>query len=64
MLNNTNKREPNKLQRDEIILPTYKDLFKKFFSYINEIDCLPQYIVYMLRDLAYAIMTSYPSVQE
>ena len=64
MINNTNKWEPTKLQIDEIILPAYTSLSKKCVSYINQLDCPPQYIADMLRDLADAIMTSYPAVQE
>ena len=61
---NTQRWEPTKLQIDEIILPTYKDLSKNCVSYIKQPDCPPKYIADMLRDSAVAIMTSYPEVKE
>ena len=60
---NTNRWEPTKLQIDEIILPAYTYLSKRCVSYIKQLDCPPQYIADMLRDLADAIMTSYPEVK-
>ena len=60
MDNNIRRWEPTKLQIDNIILPAYTDLSKRSVSYINELECPPQYIADMLRDLADAIMTSYP----
>ena len=62
--NNANKWEPTKLQIDKIILPAYTDLSKRCVSYIKQLECPPQYIAEMLRDLADAIMTSYPEVKE
>ena len=62
--NNFNRWEPTKPQIDNIILPAYTDLSKKCVSYIKELDCPPQYVADMLRDLADAIMTSYPSLKE
>ena len=58
--NNFNRWEPTKLQIDEIILPAYNDLSMKCVAYIKELDCTPQYIADMLRNLAKAIMTSCP----
>ncbi len=60
---NINRWEPTKLQIDNIILPAYTDLSKRCVSYINELECPPQYIADMLRDLADAIMTSYHEVK-
>ena len=57
---NLNRWEPTKKQIDEIILPAYSDLSKRCVSFIKELDCPPQYISDMLKDLAEAIMTSYP----
>ena len=57
---NLNRWEPTKKQIDEIILPAYYDLSKRCISFINELDCPPQYISDMLKDLDEAIMTSYP----
>tara|TARA_Y100000991_G_C21743492_1_gene251556 strand:+ start:343 stop:555 length:213 start_codon:yes stop_codon:yes gene_type:complete len=61
---NLNRWEPTKFQLDEIILPAYTDLSKKCVSYIKELECPPQYIADMLKDLAYAITSSYPQVNE
>ena len=61
---NTIKWEPTKLQIDEIILPAYTDLSKSCVSYIKQLQCPPQYMADMLIDLAEAIITSYPSVQD
>ena len=61
---NINRWEPSKLQIDNIILTAYTDLSKRCASYINELECPPQYIADMLRDLADAIMTSYPEVKD
>ena len=60
--NNPNKLEPTKLQINDIILPTYNDFSKKYISYIKQLECPPRYIADMLRDLANAIMISYPEV--
>ena len=57
--NNINRWEPTKLQIDKIILPAYVDLSKICFCYIKELKCKPKYISDMLRDIAYAIMSSY-----
>ena len=60
---NTNRWEPTKLQIDEIILPAYTFLSRRCVSYIKQLECHPQYIADMLRDLADAIITSYPEVK-
>ena len=57
---NTNRWEPTKLQIDEIILPAYTDLSKRCVTYIKQLECPPQYIADMLRDLDEVIMNSYP----
>jgi len=57
---NTNIWKPTKLPIDEIILPAYTDLSKRCVSHIKQLECPPQYILDMLKDLADAIMTSYP----
>ena len=61
---NTHKWELSKLQLDEIILSKYTDLSKNCVSYTYEINSPQQYIADMLRNVADAIMTSYPSIQE
>ena len=60
---NTNRWEPTSLQIDEIILPAYTDLSKICVSYIKQLECPPQHIDDMLRDLANTIMTSHPEVK-
>ncbi len=62
--NNIKKWEPTKLQIDNIILPAYNDISKNCVAYINMLECSPQYIADMLRDIADAIMTSYPEVKD
>ena len=58
--NNLNRWVSTNLQIDEITIPAYNDLSKKCFGYIRELDCPPQYIADMLRDLDEVIMNSYP----
>ena len=58
-----NRWEPIKLQIDNNSLTAYTHLSKRCVAYINELECPPQYIADMLRDLADAIMTSYPEVK-
>ena len=60
----TNRCELTKLQIDEVILPAYTDLLKRYVSYIKQLECSPKYITYMLSDLAETIMTSYPEVKD
>ena len=62
--NNIQRWEPTKLQIDDIILPAYTDLSQRCVAYIKELECPPQYIADMLRDLADAIMNSYPVVRD
>ena len=61
---NINRWDPTKSQIDEIILLAYTNLPKISVSYIKQLNFLPQYIVDILRDLADAMMTSYPEVKE
>ena len=60
---NNNRWEPTKVQIDEIILPAYNDFAKRCNSCIKQLECPSQNIADMLRDLADAIMTSYPEVK-
>ena len=62
--NNINEWEPTKLQIHNIILPAYTDTSKRCVAYINKLGCPPKYIADMLRDIADAIMTSYPEVKD
>ena len=55
--------EPTKKQVDDIILPAYTFISQKCVAYIKELKCPPEYIADMLRDVADAIMTSYPEVK-
>ena len=61
---NLNGGQYSKIQFDEIIFSDYKDLSKKYISYIKELWCPPKYIADMLRDLADSIKTSYPGVKK
>ena len=62
--NNLSRWEPTKLEMDEIVLPANTDISKTCITHINELECPAQYISEMLRDLADAIMTSYPEVKD
>ena len=62
--NNLYRWEPTNLQIDEIILPTYTYHSKRCVGYIKDLDCPPQYIADMLRNLAEAIMNLYPEFKE
>ena len=62
--NNTNRWESTKLQIDDIILHAYTDLSKRCVAFIKKLECSLQYIAVMLRDLANAIMISYPAVKD
>ena len=55
--------EVNKTKMDEIILTVCSDLSKRCVAYIKKLDCPPQYIADMLRDLSEAIMTPYPVIK-
>ena len=61
---NINKWEPTKSQINKIILPAYTNLSRICVSYLKRLNCPPQYIADMLRDLAGAITDSYPEVKE
>ena len=60
---NTDRWEPTKLQIDEIIFFAYSNLSKRCVSYIKQLECPPQYIADMLRDLSDSIMASYTEVK-
>ena len=63
---NIKRRELTKQQIDDIILPPYNYVSKRWvaYDYINELESTLKYIANMLRDLVYAIMTSYLGVKE
>ncbi len=61
--NSITRWEPTKLQIDNII-PAYTDFSKRCVACIKELECTPKYIADILRDLADAIMTSYPEVKD
>ena len=54
---------PSKTQFDDLILPAYTFISGKCVAYIQELKCHPQYIADMIRDVADAIMTTYPEVK-
>ena len=60
---NPNRWEPTKHQIYDISFPSYTDLSKRCVSYIKKLEFPPDNIADMLRDLADAIMTSYPEVK-
>ena len=56
--------QPNQSQIDNLILPAYTDLAKKSVSLIKEIDCPPEYVADMLRDIADALINSHPNSEK
>ena len=54
------KWEPTQQQIDNLILPAYSLIAKKSVQYINELQCPPEYIADMLRDIANALISSHP----
>ena len=62
--NNFKKREPTKLQIDDIIPPSYTELSKRDVAYIKKFEYPPKYIADMLQDLADSIMFSYPEFKD
>ena len=63
-IKNKNKWEPNKTQLDDVILPVYTDMSKKCVFYIRKVECPPKYIADMLKEIANAIISSYPEDQD
>ena len=51
---------PSKEQIDNLILPAYTDIAKKSVQYIEELECPPEYVANMLRDIADALISSHP----
>ena len=50
--NNLNRWEQTKEPINDIIIPAYTDLTKRYVSYIEVLDCPQQFIADMLIDLA------------
>tara|TARA_Y100001970_G_scaffold294164_1_gene447815 strand:- start:3801 stop:4013 length:213 start_codon:yes stop_codon:yes gene_type:complete len=46
--------EPTEVQINKIIIPAMTDIAKQCAGYINELDCPPEFIGLMLRDIAEA----------
>ena len=55
---------PTQEQLDEIILPAYNEITKMSVSFINKLECPPEYVADMLRDVAEAIISSHPESSE
>ena len=51
---------PTQQQLDEMILPAYTEITKMSVSFINKLECPPEYVADMLRDIADAIVSSHP----
>ena len=51
---------PTQEQLDKIILPAYTEITKLSVSFINKLDCPPEYVADMLRDVSDAIVSSHP----
>ena len=48
----------------KMILPTYYEITKVSVSFINELECSPEYVTHMLRDVAEAIISSHPELNK
>ena len=46
--------QPTDQQVDKIILPAMQGIAQQCAGYINELQCPPEFIAVMLRDVAYA----------
>ena len=51
---------PTQEQLNEMILPAYNEITKMSVSFINKLECPPEYVADMLRDVAEAIVASHP----
>ena len=51
---------PTQEQLDEMILPAYNEITKMSVSFINKLECPPEYVADMLKDVAEAIISSHP----
>ena len=63
-MTNQNKEtwEPTDQQVDQIILPAMQGIAQQCAGYINELQCPPEFIAVMLRDVADAFVN--PSLQD
>jgi len=52
--------KPTQDQIDNLILPAYSEIAKKSVHYINELQCPPEYVADMLRDIAVALVSAHP----
>ena len=52
--------KPTKEQLDEMILPAYNEITKMSVSFINKLECPPEFVADMLIDVAEAILSSHP----
>ena len=43
-----------------MILPTYTEMAKQSVAYVNKVECPPEYVADMLRDIADAITSIHP----
>ena len=51
---------PTQEQLDEMILPAYNEITKMSVSFINKLECPPEFVADMLRDVAETIISSHP----
>ena len=52
--------EPTQDQIDNKILPAYTEMAKQSVHLINEVQCPPEYVADMLRDIADALIAAHP----
>jgi len=56
--------QPTQEQLDEMILPAYTEITKMSVSFINKLDCPPEYVADMLKNVAEAIISSHPEANK
>ena len=56
--------QPTQAKLDEMILPAYTEITKMSVSFINKLDCPPEYVADMLKNMAEAIISSHPEANK
>jgi len=46
-----------------MILPTYTEIAKQSFAYVNKFGCPPKYVADMMRDIANALTLIHPQLE-
>jgi len=57
------KWQPTQEQLDSMILPAYREIAKQSVAYVNKLGFSPEYVAYMLRDIADALTSVHPKLE-